>query len=126
VRRVDVAVYVSVCLDDGDLEDVRPRMIHAFSDAPEELRVRGGLDAGAVNAAALALNAGDDGPARALMVDRVLDLVLARPGDVVATCAGLVRDLQPNSIGLALVGGDPIDQVERAAATLRAVRAALS
>jgi 5,10-methylenetetrahydromethanopterin reductase len=126
VRPVDVAVYISACLDDSELEEVRPRMIHAFSDAPEELRRRAGLDADAVNAAALALNAADDGPARALMVDRVLDLVLARPGDVVATCARLVRDLRPDSIGLALVGGDPIDQVERAAATLHAVRAALS
>jgi 5,10-methylenetetrahydromethanopterin reductase len=106
--------------------EVRPRMIHAFSDAPDALRARAGLDAAVVNDAALALNAGDDGPARALMVDGVVDLVLARPADVVATCTGLARDLQPNSIGLALVGGDPIAQVERAAATLSSVTRALS
>jgi 5,10-methylenetetrahydromethanopterin reductase len=125
VRPVEVAVYVSACLDDDELEEVRPRMIHAFSDAPETLRARAGLAASAVNAAALALNAGDDGPARALMVDGVVDLVLARPGDVVATLTGLVRALEPNSIGVALMGGDPIAQVERAAATLHAVKAAL-
>jgi hypothetical protein len=56
----------------------------------------------------------------------VVDLVLARPATVVATCAALARDLRPNSIGLALVGGDPIAQVERAAATLSAVKRALS
>jgi 5,10-methylenetetrahydromethanopterin reductase len=126
VRPVEVAIYLSACLDDDELEEVRPRMIHAFSDAPDTLRARAGLDAAAVNAAALALNAGDDEPARALMVDGVLDLVLSRPGDVVAKCAGLARELRPDSIGLALVGGDPIAQVERAAATLREVKGALS
>jgi 5,10-methylenetetrahydromethanopterin reductase len=126
VRPVEVAVYVSACLADDELEEVRPRMIHAFSDAPEALRARAGLDAAAVNAAALALNAGDDEPARSLMVDGVVDLVLARPADVVATCTGLARDLRPDSIGLALVGGDPLAQVERAAATMHAVKAALA
>jgi 5,10-methylenetetrahydromethanopterin reductase len=126
VRRVDVAVYVSACLDDDELEEVRPRMIHAFSDAPDALRARAGLDAAVVNDAALALNGGDDGPARALMVDGVVDLVLARPANVVATCTGLARDLRVNSIGLALVGGDPIALVERAAATLSAVKRAAS
>jgi hypothetical protein len=38
----------------------------------------------------------------------------------------LARDLQPNSIGLALVGGVPVAQVERAAATLSAIKRALS
>jgi hypothetical protein len=60
------------------------------------------------------------------MVDRVVELVLARPADVVARCADLARAVQPDSIGLALVGGDPVSQVERAAATLGAVRTALA
>jgi 5,10-methylenetetrahydromethanopterin reductase len=125
VRPISVALYVSACLDDGELEDVRPRMIHAFADAPETLRPKARLDPAAVRAAALALNEGDDAAARALLVDDVLDLVLARPADVVATCAALARDVQPASIGLALVGGDPVEQVERAAVTLHAVKAAL-
>ena len=54
VRDIDITIHVSACLDDSEWEPVRPRMIHTFDDAPEELRVRGGLDTAAVNAAALA------------------------------------------------------------------------
>lgn len=121
VRPVDVALYVSACLRPADLDAVRPRMIHAFANAPVSLRRTAGLDDDAVRDAADALRDGDDGPASRLLTDAVLDLVLAGPGSVVDTCVRLVRELRPASIGLALLGVDPLEQVEQAAGTLRRV-----
>ncbi len=121
VRPVEVALYVSACLRDGERDEVRPRMIHAFANGPASLRRTAGLDDGAVRQAAGALLDGDDAPARRLLTDDVLGLVLAGPDSVVDTCVGLVRALRPSSIGLALLGADPLEQVEQAAGTLRRV-----
>jgi 5,10-methylenetetrahydromethanopterin reductase len=124
-RPVEVALYLSACLDPSPdaLEDVRPRMIYAFADAPAALRRRAGLDDGEVAAAAEALGQGEPGPAARLLPDVVVDLVLARGEDAaVAQLAAAARAHGPNSIGLALLGPDPLDQVERAGR----VRAALA
>jgi 5,10-methylenetetrahydromethanopterin reductase len=122
VRDIPIALYVSAVLDDEELEVARPRMIHAFADAPATLRRRAGLDDAAVAAAARALDEGESAPAARLLTDPVLDLVLARPSRVVDTCVALARAVQPVSIGLALLGGDPVQQVERAAPRLARIQ----
>jgi 5,10-methylenetetrahydromethanopterin reductase len=121
VRDVEIALYISAALDDEQLERARPRMIHAFSDAPPDLRRRAGLTDADVAAAADALDRGDPGPAAALLTDPVLDLVLARPDRVVATCVDLARELLPDAIGLTLLSGDPVEHVQHAAELLREV-----
>jgi 5,10-methylenetetrahydromethanopterin reductase len=121
VRDIEIAVYISAALDDDQLERARPRLIHAFSDAPPALRRRAGLADADVAAAADALDEGDPGPASALLTDPILDLVLARPERVVDTCVELVRTLRPASIGLTLLSGDPVDHAQRAAALLAEV-----
>lgn len=121
VRHIPIALYVSAVLDEDDLEQTRPRMIHAFADAPPALRRRAGLDDAAVAAAVRALDEGDREPAARLLPDPVLDLVLARPSRIVETCVALARALQPVSIGFALLGGDPVQRVERAVPLLAAI-----
>ena len=122
VSRIDVGVYVSACLVDEEFDEVRPRMIHAFADAPPRLREIAGLDDAAVARAALALDSGDPGPARALMADGVVDLVLARRSDAPARLAALARELRPDAVGLAVLGSAPIRQVDMAAEVLEEVR----
>jgi hypothetical protein len=98
-------------------------MIHAFSDAPPDLRRRAGLTDADVAAAADALDQGDPGPAAALLTDPVLDLVLARPDRVLGTCVDLARELRPDAIGLTLLSGDPVEHVQHAAELLGEVAA---
>jgi 5,10-methylenetetrahydromethanopterin reductase len=126
VRAIPLHSYVSACLDDDERERTRPRLIHAFSDAPEPLRVRAGLRLEDVREAARALDAGDEAPARHLLTDERLDLVLVGPASVVPVLVGLARELGPASVGVALLGEDPIGQVTRAAALLAKVRKELA
>jgi len=126
VRPIALHCYVSACLDDDERERTRPRLIHAFSDAPERLRALAGLGLDEVRDAARALDAGDEAPARRLLTDERLDLVLVGPASVVPVLVGLARELGPESIGLALLGEDPIGQVSRAAALLAVVRKELA
>jgi 5,10-methylenetetrahydromethanopterin reductase len=126
-RPVRIALYVSACLDLDELERVRPRMIHAFADAPPTLRTQAGLSDDDVSDAAEAFGAGDGAPAARLLSDHVLDLVLVRGhADAVARCAALARAHNPESIGLVVLGSDPRGQVERAAAVLADVRKELA
>jgi 5,10-methylenetetrahydromethanopterin reductase len=122
VRSVDVALYLSAALDDATIEEVRPRLIHAFADAPARLRALAGLDDADVARAAVALADGDPDPASALLTDDVLDLVLAR-GEraTVKRAVALARAHGPDSIGLVVLGADPLAEVERAAAALARV-----
>jgi 5,10-methylenetetrahydromethanopterin reductase len=122
VRAIPLHSYVSACLNDDERERTRPRLIHAFSDAPEQLRARAGLRLDEVREAARALDAGDEEPARRLLTDERLDLVLVGQASVVPVLVGLARELGPASVGVALLGEDPIGQVTRAAALLAHVR----
>ena len=85
VRPVALSLYVSTLLDERTLDATRPRMIHAFSNGPDELLARGER--------------------------RVREVLSA-----------LIRAHGPASVGIALLGDDPVDQVERAAAALRPLR----
>jgi 5,10-methylenetetrahydromethanopterin reductase len=122
VRPIDLAVYLSVALDEDIIEVVRPRMIHAYSDSPPRLRAMAGLDDADVAAAAAALGEGDPEPARELLRDNVLDLVLAR-GEraTVERAVAVARASRPGSIGLAVMGPDPLAEVDRAASALAAI-----
>lgn len=126
VRPIALHVYVSAGLDDEERDRTRPRLIHAFSDAPERLRRLAGLGDEEVADAARALDAGDEEPARRLLTDDRLDLVLLGPASVVPVLTGLARELGPVSVGLALLGADPTAQVSRAAALLAGVRRELT
>lgn len=122
VRPIRVALYVSACLDLDELDAVRPRMIHAFADAPPALRARAGLDDAAVTAAVDAFGAGDTEPAARLLTDEALDLVLVRGhAEAVQRCVALARAHTPESIGVVVLGDDPLGHVERAAAVLTEV-----
>jgi hypothetical protein len=78
-----------------------------------------GLDDGVVARAAVALAEGDPDPASALLTNDVLDLVLAR-GEraTVERAVALARAHRPASIGLVVLGPDPLAEVDRAAAAL--------
>ena len=95
-------------------------MIHAFSNGPDALLAAAGLDRRDTIDAAEALSAGDEAPAARLLPDERLDLVLARGATRVReVLEGLARTYRPASVGIALLGDDPVEQVERAAAALR-------
>ncbi len=126
-RPVALSLYVSTLLDDRELEPTRPRMIHAFSNGPDELLARAGVDRREAQDAAAALSAGDEAPAARIMTDDRLDLVLARgPVRLREVLGALARAHAPVSVGVALLGADPVDQVERAAAALRPLHEELS
>jgi len=126
VRPIPLAIYASVCLD-GSVDEVRPRLIHAFADAPPRLRQQAGLNEVAVSAAAAALAEGDEEPAARLLPDEVLALVLGVGADEAVTrCVALARAHRPASVGLALLGNDPLGQVERASFVLARVRKELA
>ena len=119
-RPVALSLYVSTLLDERLLEQTRPRMIHAFSNGPDALLAAAGLDRRDTIDAAEALSAGDEAPAARLLPDERLDLVLARGATRVReVLEGLARTYRPASVGIALLGDDPVEQVERAAAALR-------
>ena len=42
VRPISIALYISACFDDEDVERSRPLLIHAFLNGPERLRASGG------------------------------------------------------------------------------------
>jgi hypothetical protein len=79
-----VALYPAVAFDEEAAEHLRPSMVYAYLDAPEETRAREGLRREDLAEAALAMHAGDDRAARRLIDDDRLDqLVLrGRPEDV--------------------------------------------
>ncbi len=123
VRPIDIALYPSVAFTPEQIERSRPHMIWQLANAPTELAGRFGLDPGLVGAAAAALQAGDEGPARALLVDDVLGelMLLGAPAVVAPRLAALIERHRPTSIGLALL--EPtID--EAASALLAAVSTA--
>jgi 5,10-methylenetetrahydromethanopterin reductase len=119
-RPIAVSVYPSAVFESRRLEVVRPRMIHALLDAPEVTRAALGVSVDDARAAATALANGDDGPARRLIDDRLLDELVMHgsPEAVGHELAQRVRPLQPASIGVALLTDDPLQTLEPAAEAL--------
>ncbi len=120
VRPIRLVIHVSCVTSRDQVDEIRPRMIHAFSNGPDDLLAQAGIDRPTAQAAAEALAAGDIGPAERLLDDRRLELVLAPDLDrAVGWLEGIVARHRPEAIGLALVIGDPVEGVERAAHALR-------
>jgi 5,10-methylenetetrahydromethanopterin reductase len=120
VRSIAVAVYVTAVFDAHTLEAIRPRMIYALLDAPEATRAQLGVCRAAAATAARALALGDDGPARRLVDDRLLEelVVHGPPRQVGKQIAQRVRGLGPTSIGISFVTDDPKAMLEPAHAAL--------
>jgi 5,10-methylenetetrahydromethanopterin reductase len=108
-RDIDLAVYVTAVFDQKTLEIARPRMIYGLLDAPEITRQELGVTREAAARAAEGIAHGDDGPARKLVDDRVLDemIVYGDPARVGHILGDRFRPLRPRSIGLALLAEDP-------------------
>jgi 5,10-methylenetetrahydromethanopterin reductase len=127
-RPISIALYISACFDDEDVERSRPLLIHAFLNGPERLRSRAGLEIRALGEASAALAAGDDEPARALMTDERLDHVLVRgtPADVGHVLAGHARRIRPDSVGFALLARDMSRAIDDAAEAFKVVDSELA
>ena len=117
VRPISIALYISACFDDEDVERSRPLLIHAFLNGPETLRARAGLELKALGEASAALAAGEDGLARGLMTDERLDHVLVRgtPVEVGRVLASHARRIRPESVGFALLAQDMSRAIDGAA-----------
>lgn len=120
VRPIEVALYLSACFSLEEVERVRPRLLHAFLDAPARLREHAGLPLDALQDAASALAGGDEAPARCLLDDDRLSMVLAHGSPVLVAerLAQLARAHRPQSIGIALLG----PELEAAAEALHLAR----
>jgi 5,10-methylenetetrahydromethanopterin reductase len=123
LRPVRVALYPAVAFDEEAAEHLRPSMVYAYLDAPEETRAREGLRREELAEAALAIHAGDDGAARRLIDDDRLDqLVLrGRPERVAAQLLALGRGHGADEVGLALTTRDLGADVDSVLATVEAV-----
>jgi 5,10-methylenetetrahydromethanopterin reductase len=72
-RPIEVALCLNVAFEDDDRERARPEIVRVLLDSPAHVREHLGLESSQLRAAAAALDAGDDGPARAVITDAVLD-----------------------------------------------------
>lgn len=120
-RKLAVAAYMNAVFDRESLEALRPRLIYALLDAPEATRVALRVSRAEAAAAANAITLGDDRPARRLVDDDRLDeLVIfgSSPAEVGRRLAERLRPIKPTSIGLTLLGTDPMHRLQPAAAAL--------
>ncbi len=125
VRHIAVALYVSACFDDAEVERSRPTLIHAFLNGPDELRDRARLSLRELSDASSALASGDDSWARALMSDDRLALVLVRgtPAAVGRVLAEHARRIRPESVGFALLAADMTRAIDGAAEAFHVMKA---
>lgn len=128
VRPIDIAVYVNAVADDAELDEVRPRLVFAFLDAPDLVRERTGVRLEDARDAAEALIGGDSGPAARLVTDELLDQLVLHggPARIAQGLAALSRAYQPRSVGLALLTADPAAGIDLAAAVSTDLRKELS
>jgi 5,10-methylenetetrahydromethanopterin reductase len=119
-RAIDVAVYLNVAFDEEDLERRRPDLVRVLIDTPAYVREHFGLELAELQQAASALSAGTDGPARALIPDRVLDqyVLHGSESEIAARVAAIAARHRPSSIGFSLLGADPSAAAPAAAAIL--------
>lgn len=123
VRDIAIALYVSVAFGPDELERTRPQMVWSLLNSPEETARMAGLSREALQSATEALQAGDLEPARRLMTDDVLRLVLlwGSPAEVGRRLAGLAREHRPSSIGLCLLQEDIPAAIDSCAAAFAAM-----
>jgi 5,10-methylenetetrahydromethanopterin reductase len=125
VHPIEVAIYCDAVFDgDAAVEARRPRWIYNMLNGPDETRARFGISLADASAAAEAFTRGDEGPARKLVTDRLLDELVMRgtPEQVGRELAARVRPFNPTSVGLTLFTADPVATLEPAAAALAVAR----
>jgi 5,10-methylenetetrahydromethanopterin reductase len=127
VRPIAVSAYLNAIFDRDSLEALRPRLVYAFLDAPRITRDALGVCRAEAAAAARAMARGEDGPARAVVDDqRLAELVVygASADAVGRELAVRLEAIEPTSIGITLLGTDPMRHLKAAAEALAvAVRA---
>jgi 5,10-methylenetetrahydromethanopterin reductase len=126
-RPVAVSIYPNVAFSADDAESIRPQMVYALLDAPPLTRATLGLALDPVEAAADALADGDEGPARHLIDDALLDRLIVRGTtlEVGRRLAAMAERHRATSVGVAYVGPDPAGTLDRITATAEAFRRAL-
>ena len=128
VRRIPIALYVSAAFEPEDLERARPEMAWGLVNSSEATIALTGHPRAAFEAVTQALQRGDLQPARQLMTDDVLRhmLVWGSPEELGARLATLVRQLQPDSIGLSLLQADVPKALAACAQTIAVMRRVLA
>jgi 5,10-methylenetetrahydromethanopterin reductase len=123
VHPIDVALYPSVAFSEAAREHHRPEMVWSLLDSPDGVRVRFGLEQADLAAAADALRQGDSQPARALITPAMQEelMLVGDPPAVGAKLAAMVQELEPTSIGLALIQNDLVDGINQAAEAFAAM-----
>jgi 5,10-methylenetetrahydromethanopterin reductase len=128
VRRIPIALYVSVAFEPDDVERARPEMAWGLVNSSDATISLTGRPRAAFEGVTQALQRGDPEPARQLMTDTVLRhmLVWGSPDEIGARLATLVRELGPDSIGLSLLQVDVPKALEACARAFAAMRRALA
>ncbi len=127
VRPISIALYVSAAFEPEDVERARPEMAWGLVNSSDATIALTGHTRAEFEAVSVALQRGDDRPARELMTDDVLRhmLVWGAPADIGLRLAQLVRELRPDSIGLSLLQEDIPRAMDACAAAFAAMRADL-
>ena len=123
-RFIEAAIYVNAAFGRDAAAAVAPQMIYAYLDCPEETRARVGLRLVDVVAAAAELAEGNEGPARGLLTESLLDdvLIAGDPAEVGRALASRVRPLQATSVGFAIIGEQPADILDRVSCAAQSFR----
>ena len=127
IRFIEAAIYVNAAFGRAAADAVAPQLIYAYLDCPEETRARVGLRLVDVVAAAAELADGNEGPARGLLTESLLDdvLIAGEPAEVGRALAARVRPLNATSVGFAIIGEQPADILHRIAHAAKSFRAAM-
>jgi 5,10-methylenetetrahydromethanopterin reductase len=128
VRRIPIALYISVAFEPEDVERARPEMAWGLLNSSDATLALTGLPRAAFESVTVALQRGDREPARQLMTDRVLRhmLLWGSPDEIGMRLAALVQELRPDSIGLSLLQLDVPRALEACAQTFAAMRRILA
>lgn len=124
VRPIEVAIYLGAAFTDADVEAVRPRLVFSLLDAPDINREALAIGTDAARAAASAFAAGDQGPARRLITDEVLDQILLHgtPASVGRRLAEIAERHDASAVGLSLLTPDLERGLADAATALASAR----
>lgn len=120
VRPIEIALYPSVAFGPEAREHLRADLVHALADSPASVRSRLAVSETELRTAMAALATGDPEPARALVTDALQEqlMLVGAPDEVSQRLAALVREHQPDSIGLAVTQPDMEDGLRQAARAL--------
>ncbi|HEY2595750.1 MAG TPA: LLM class flavin-dependent oxidoreductase [Chloroflexota bacterium] len=128
VRRIPIALYISVAFEPEDVERARPEMAWGLLNSSDATIALTGLPRAAFESVTVALQRGDREPARQLMTDSVLRhmLLWGSPDEIGTRLAALVQELRPDSIGLSLLQVDVPKALDACADTFAAMRRKLA